>query len=64
MNQQMKRGRKQTTGRFESRRLLEEKVMFLRNYTTCAVPDIARNVQVSEATVTDIINKNCYWHNK
>jgi len=48
-------GRKKTTGRFETREELVQKVLFLYINTSCSDIQIALNVKVSETTVASII---------
>jgi predicted XRE-type DNA-binding protein len=51
----MGRGRKITTGRFNTREELVRHVEFLYKHTSCKISQIARNSQVSDATVSNII---------
>ena len=48
-------GRPKTTGRFDTREELESKILGLYYDTSCSMARIARNVEVSEATVNTII---------
>lgn len=47
---------KQTTGRFDTRKELEEKVIFLYTTTNLSIEQIAKNVKVSAGTATTIID--------
>lgn len=49
-------GRKQTTGRFETREELESEVMWRWKDTPSHISDIARACRVSQATVNNVIN--------
>lgn len=48
---------KKTTGRFQTRQELEEKIVYLYKETDCGVSRIARNVGVSEGTVDSILER-------
>ena len=45
-----------TTGRFDSRKELEEKVKFLYLNTNMSMAEVGQNVEVSETTVRNIID--------
>lgn len=49
-------GRRMTTGRFDTREELVEKVKFLHEHTSCSLSDIARNTEISVGTVSRILS--------
>ena len=51
-------GRQIETGRFDTRKQLEEKIMFLSNHTSCTLVQIARNTEVSTSLISKIIKKH------
>jgi predicted XRE-type DNA-binding protein len=57
MSERKRKGRKLTTGRFDTREQLVEMIVFLWQHTSCRQALIARNCQVSEATVSNIVNQ-------
>ena len=52
-----KRGREKTTGRFDTRAQLVERVLYLYQDTSCSNARIARNCHISETTVAKIIKE-------
>lgn len=51
------KGHKLTTGRFDTREELVDKIIFLYNDTSCSNPMIACNCKISETTVARIIKR-------
>ena len=55
-----KRGRKLTTGRFDTREELVQKTQFLYYETSCSAAKVAANCKVSENTIHNILNAHKY----
>jgi len=53
-------GRKATTGRFDTRDKLVEKIIFLYYETDCNMSQIGRNVGINGAAVSKIIDEYSY----
>lgn len=60
----MKRGRKPTTGRYETRHELESEVLRMYYETDRKMSEIARIARVSEGVVSRIIDNRSYTKTK
>jgi len=59
-----KRGRKPTTGRFETRQELVDKVAYLFINTRCSISRIAENCGISVGTVDKIVANEIFGKRK
>ena len=57
-------GRRKTTGRFDTREELEERVLYLYHATDNNMSQIAKTCQVSQPVVSKIIDANPNWRNQ